>query len=203
MRFVRKARFAFAKKKTKTGHYPTDNTTLTSLATKQDIPILSLILEWRKFSKLRSAYTDSLLKAICPKTHRIHTTFSLTATNTGRLTLQNPNLQSIPIRTSEGEVIREAFLGEGDQQLASFDYSQIELRLLAGMGQITHLLQAFATGEDVHRLTAAYIFKRSPADIDATLRQKAKAVNFAIIYGQNPFGLVQQLQISFRSGCAD
>lgn len=185
-------------KKSKTGHYQTDSSILTELAITQNLPILYLILEWRKFFKLRSTYTDSLISCIHPQTHRIHSTFLLTNTNTGRLASQNPNLQNIPIRTPEGEKIRQAFKGEGKNILASFDYSQIELRLLAYMGKVKALIQAFENKEDIHKITASHIFNKPISKIDANLRRKAKTVNFGIVYGQSQYGLAQQLQIDYQ-----
>lgn len=180
----------------KTGNYQTDLQTLTKLAQEEGHPILPLLLEWRKVFKLRTTYTDTILESIHKDSHRIHSTFLLTNTNTGRLASQNPNLQNIPIRTPEGSRIREAFEGEGEAFLASFDYSQIELRLLAYLGEVKHLVEAFENHEDIHQATAARIFNTSPDAVTPDVRRMAKAVNFGILYGQTPFGLAQQLAIS-------
>lgn len=180
----------------KTGHYQTDVQTLTQLAQERDHPVLPLLLEWRKVFKLRTTYTDTLISSVDPKTSRIHSTFLVTNTNTGRLASQNPNLQNIPIRTAEGGRIREAFEGEGDLYLASFDYSQIELRLLAYMGHVQHLIQAFENHEDIHQATAEKIFGKSPQTVTPDLRRMAKAVNFGILYGQTAYGLAQQLSLT-------
>lgn len=180
----------------KTGHYQTDVQTLTQMAQEQNHPILPLLLEWRKVFKLRTTYTDTLIESVDAKTSRIHSTFLLTNTNTGRLASQNPNLQNIPIRTAEGGRIREAFEGEGDLFLASFDYSQIELRLLAYMGHVEPLIQAFENHEDIHQATAKKIFGKPAEEITPDLRRMAKAVNFGILYGQTAYGLAQQLTLA-------
>lgn len=183
-------------KKSKTGQYQTDSIVLSEIIAHQDIPIINLILKWRKLFKLRSTYIDSLIDNVHTETKRIHSTFLLTNTNTGRLASLQPNLQNIPIRTSEGEKIREAFVGEGENYLASFDYSQIELRLLAYIGKVSGLIHAFEEQVDIHRTTAAKIFHQSLDDVNEDLRRKAKTINFGIIYGQSGYGLAQQLKIS-------
>ncbi len=179
-----------------TGRYKTDSQSLTKLAQRENHPIFPLLAEWRKLHKLRTTYTETLVQSIRPDTHRIHSTFLVTATNTGRLASQNPNLQNIPVRTEEGEKIREAFRGEGEHDLASLDYSQIELRLLAYMGQVPRLIRAFEQHEDIHRATASLIFGKPADGVTPDLRRMAKVVNFGIVYGQTPFGLAQQLGIS-------
>lgn len=185
-----------AGKKHKSGQYQTDNTTLSQIAYSGDFPIIEYVLRWRRLFKLRSTYIDSLITCVDAKTHRIHSTFSLINTNTGRLASARPNLQNIPIRRSEGERIREAFTGQNDASIASFDYSQIELRLLAYMGKVEGLIQAFEGGGDIHATTASKIFHLPLDQVDAESRRKAKTVNFGILYGQSVYGLAQQLKIS-------
>lgn len=169
-------------KKTKTG-YSTSQEVLESLAAH---PICEMILNYRSLSKLKSTYCDGLLKLIHPKTGRIHTSFNQTRAATGRLSSSDPNLQNIPIRSTEGKKIREAFIAEPGFTLLSADYSQIELRILAHFTQDENLLAAFREGRDVHEQTARQI------GID---RAAAKTVNFAVIYGQSAYGLAQQLKI--------
>jgi DNA polymerase-1 len=151
------------------------------------------ILQWRSFAKLNSTYVEGLIEAQNDKTRRIHTSYNLAATSTGRLSSSDPNLQNIPIRTEEGRKIRKAFIpGEGFT-LVSFDYSQIELRLLAHMADVPPLVEAFKGGEDIHKSTASLIFGVPLNEVSGELRRKAKAVNFGIIYGISAFGLAQQL----------
>ncbi|MDR0632852.1 MAG: DNA polymerase I [Holosporales bacterium] len=182
--------------KSKTGQYKTDSKTLAEILTKGEYLVIELILRWRTLFKLRSSYTNTLLNSINAETGRIHSTFLLTHTSTGRLASQNPNLQNIPARTPEGNRIRAALMGEGANLLASFDYSQIELRLLAHVGHVGGLITAFKNNDDIHRITAAGIFRVKTADVTQELRHKAKAVNFGIIYGQSSFGLSRQLKIA-------
>ena len=183
-------------KKHKSGQYKTDSATLMELMLNSDNKIIPVILKWRQLFKLYSTYTNTLIDYINPNTNRVHTNFLLTQTNTGRLSSQNPNLQNIPIRTIQGSKIRTAFVGEGENFLASFDYSQIELRLLAYIGNVQGLKQAFENNEDIHRITASKIFQQDLESVSNDERQKAKAVNFGIIYGQGSFGLAQQLKIT-------
>jgi len=181
-------------KKTKTGAYVTDVDVLESLAAVGHV-LPARVLEWRSLAKLKSTYVDSLVAAISPKTERVHTSYSLATTSTGRLASSDPNLQNIPIRTENGRKIRQAFIADPGYKIASLDYSQIELRLLAHMANVPALVDAFRKGADIHTTTAATMFGLPSDQIDATLRRKAKAINFGIIYGMSPFGLSQQLGI--------
>lgn len=183
-------------KKSKKGQFLTDNATLSQLAFAGDFPIVEMILRWRRLFKLRSTYVRSLIDCVNPETRRVHSTFSLTNTNTGRLASAHPNLQNIPIRTPEGSRIRETFCGEDNSFIASFDYSQIELRLLAYMGEVRGLVEAFEEGQDVHAITAARIFHLDLDHVDAEARRRAKTVNFGVLYGQSTYGLALQLRIS-------
>ena len=144
-------------KKTKTGTYSTDSSILEELV-HQGYDIAKLILEWRELTKLRSTYTEALLEQAENKTSRVHTTYSTATTFTGRLSSNNPNLQNIPIRTENGKKIRNAFIAENNNKLASFDYSQIELRLAAEISKDKNFIEAFAQGEDIHNSTAKEIF---------------------------------------------
>ncbi len=182
-------------RKTKTGEWSTDASILEPLA-EAGHEIVGKVLEWRQTAKLKNTYTDSLQNEIQPRTGRVHTSYSLAATNTGRLSSTAPNLQNIPIRTEEGREIRRAFIAEDGHRLLSIDYSQIELRLAAEIAGITALVQAFRNGDDIHALTASQVFEVPMADMTADLRRAAKAINFGIIYGISGFGLAQQLGIS-------
>jgi DNA polymerase-1 len=178
--------------KTKTGQWSTDVDVLEKLAA-QGHDIVKKILEWRGLSKLKSTYTDALQEQINPKTKRVHTSFSMAGTSTGRLSSSDPNLQNIPIRTEEGRKIREAFIAEDGCVLLSVDYSQVELRLAAEMADVKALKQAFRDGVDIHALTAAQVFGVPLEEVGGDLRRQAKAVNFGIIYGISGWGLSQQL----------
>ena len=180
-------------RKTKTG-YSTDVKVLESLARQHDLP--AAILAHRTLSKLKNTYVDKLPELIHPKTGRVHTSFNQTVTATGRLSSSNPNLQNIPIRTSEGQKIRAAFVAAPGQLFLSADYSQIDLRVMAHYAQDPALLAAFRAGDDVHSQTAAEIFRVNAALISPEMRRVAKTINFGIIYGISAFGLAAQLNLS-------
>jgi DNA polymerase I len=180
--------------KTKTGAWGTDASVLEELAVAGHA-LPRVLLDWRQLQKLRSTYTEALREAIDPHTKRVHTSFALAATTTGRLSSSDPNLQNIPIRTEEGRRIREAFVAEPGHLLISADYSQIELRLLAHVGNVPQLKQAFADGLDIHAMTASEMFGVPIAGMDPMVRRQAKAINFGIIYGISAFGLANNLAI--------
>jgi DNA polymerase-1 len=180
--------------KTKTGAWSTDAAILEDLAEEHDLP--AKVLEWRQLSKLRSTYTEALQAAVNPETRRVHTTYALAASTTGRLASNDPNLQNIPIRTEEGRRIREAFIPEKGNVLVSADYSQIELRLLAHVADIPQLKQAFADGVDIHARTASEMFGVPVEGMPKDVRNNAKAINFGIIYGISAFGLARNLGIA-------
>ena len=184
-----------SKKKRVKGHYSTSAEILEDLA--NDYEIARLILEYRRYTKLKSTYTDAL-PALIDKDGRIHTTFNQTITATGRLSSSNPNLQNIPVRTEEGNKIRTAFIPANKEKslILSADYSQIELRILAHISQDKHLIEAFKSGIDVHTLTASKVFEVPIEEVTKEMRYKAKAVNFGIIYGQSKYGLAKTLGIS-------
>ncbi|MCB9988256.1 MAG: DNA polymerase I [Rhodospirillales bacterium] len=179
-------------KKTKTGAWSTNAAILETLAL-QGHEIVQKILDWRQLSKLKSTYTDALPEQINPATGRIHTSFHLTGTNTGRLASSDPNLQNIPIRTEEGRKIREAFIAEPGCTLLSVDYSQVELRLAAALANVGALKEAFRNDVDIHALTASRVFGVPLENVTPELRRQAKAVNFGIIYGISGWGLAKQL----------
>ncbi len=181
-------------KKGKTGAYGTDAGVLESLAAQHPLP--AKVLEWRQLQKLKSTYTDALVEEINPATKRVHTSYSMTGAQTGRLSSTDPNLQNIPVRTEEGRKIRKAFVAEPGWTLLSLDYSQIELRLLAHVADMPVLKQAFMDGIDIHALTASQVFGVPIKGMDPMIRRKAKAINFGIIYGISAFGLAAQLGIS-------
>jgi DNA polymerase-1 len=184
-------------KRTRTGQYATDEQTLMALAA--DHEIVRLLLEHRAASKLKSTYADALPEAIFSKTGRIHTTYQQTATSTGRLNSQNPNLQNIPIRRESGQEIRKAFVPrDGEYLLLSADYSQIELRIIAALSREPGLLEAFRTGADVHAATAAKVYGVALEQVTPEMRRKAKMVNYGIAYGISAFGLAQRLGIARR-----
>ncbi len=182
-------------KKGKTGAYATGADVLEELAATTGHPVPQKVLDWRQLAKLKSTYTDTLQNEINPKTGRVHTSFALAATTTGRLSSSDPNLQNIPIRTEEGRKIRRAFVAEKGMKLLSVDYSQIELRLAAEMADIPALQEAFRNGDDIHAMTASQVFGVPIEGMDPMVRRKAKAINFGIIYGISAFGLAQQLGI--------
>ncbi|CDL00327.1 fused DNA polymerase I 5'-_3' exonuclease; 3'-_5' polymerase; 3'-_5' exonuclease [Magnetospirillum gryphiswaldense MSR-1 v2] len=182
-------------KKTKTGQWGTGADALEELAAQgHDLP--ARVLDWRQLSKLKGTYTDALVAQINGRTGRVHTSFALALTTTGRLSSSDPNLQNIPIRSEEGRKIRHAFIAEPGHVLLSADYSQIELRLVAHVAGIKGLIQAFHDGADIHAITAAQVFGVPVEGMDPMLRRRAKAINFGIIYGISAFGLAQQLGIS-------
>ncbi|MBX9621151.1 MAG: DNA polymerase I [Alphaproteobacteria bacterium] len=185
-------------KKGKTGAYGTAADVLENLS-EQGFAMADALLEWRQLSKLKSTYTDTLAHQINGKTGRVHTSYAMTATSTGRLASSDPNLQNIPIRSEEGKKIRSAFLAAPEKVLLSVDYSQIELRLLAHMADLPELQHAFKEGKDIHAETASQVFGVPLQEMTSELRQRAKAINFGIIYGISPFGLARQLSISRES----
>ena len=181
-------------RKTKTGGYSTSADVLEELA-DQGHDIVRKILEWRSVTKLKSTYTDALPEAINPRTGRVHTSFFLAGTNTGRLSSSDPNLQNIPIKTEQGRMIRRAFVPAEGYTLLSADYSQVELRLAAELADIKALKQAFHDGIDIHSATASQVFGVPLDQMTPDIRRNAKAINFGIIYGISGFGLAKQLGI--------
>ncbi|WP_170571314.1 DNA polymerase I [Ruegeria atlantica] len=180
-------------KKGKTGKYSTGADILEDLATEHELP--RRVLDWRQLSKLKSTYTDALQTHINPDTGRVHTSYSITGANTGRLASTDPNLQNIPVRTEEGRRIREAFIAEPGNVLVSLDYSQIELRILAHIADISALKQAFSDGLDIHAMTASEMFDVPLDEMTPDIRRQAKAINFGVIYGISGFGLARNLRI--------
>ncbi len=188
-------------KKTKTGAYSTGAGVLEDLAVNENVPeqaqkLVRLVLDWRGLAKLKSTYTDALPTFINPATGRIHTSYAMASTSTGRLASSDPNLQNIPIRTKEGRLIRTAFIADKGHKLVSADYSQVELRVLAHMADIDQLKQAFFDGLDIHAMTASEMFGVPLDEMTSEIRRRAKAINFGIIYGISAFGLANQLSIS-------
>lgn len=183
------------KKSAKTGAYTTDAETLEQLAL-QGHEIAAKVLDWRHLSKLKSTYADALPKAIQAHSGRVHTSYAMAATSTGRLASSDPNLQNIPIRSEEGKRIREAFVAAPGTKLISADYSQIELRLLAHVADIDVLKEAFKNGDDIHAITASQMFGVPLHQVDSDLRRKAKTINFGIIYGISAHGLAVRLGIN-------
>jgi len=180
-------------KKGKTGAYGTDASILETLAPLHPVP--AQVLEWRQLTKLKSTYADALGQEIDSKTGRVHTSFALAATATGRLSSSEPNIQNIPIRTEEGRKIRHAFIAEPGHLLLSADYSQIELRLAAEVADVAELKHAFQAGHDIHALTASEVFGVPLDRMDPLTRRRAKAINFGIIYGISAFGLGNQIGV--------
>ena len=188
-------------KKTATGQYSTSAQVLEDLAGEgHELP--RKIVFWRQLSKLKSTYTDALPEFINPDTKRVHTSYAMASTSTGRFSSSDPNLQNIPIRTEEGRKIRTAFIAAKGNKLVSADYSQIELRVLAHIADIDQLKQAFADGLDIHAMTASEMFDTPIEGMDPMVRRRAKAINFGIIYGISAFGLANQLGIE-RSEASD
>jgi DNA polymerase-1 len=184
-------------RKGKSGQYSTDVNELERLA-GEGIECARLVLDWRQLTKLKSTYTDALQQQINADTGRVHTSFSLTGAQTGRLSSNDPNLQNIPIRTEVGRKIRDAFIAESGYKLLSADYSQIELRLAAHMADVPQLKEAFRAGADIHAITAEELF----GSVDRDTRAKAKTVNFAILYGISSWGLAGRLGVSKEEGKA-
>ena len=182
-------------KKTKTGEFSTGIEVLEDLAFEGN-KVAEDLITWRQLSKLKNTYTEALQTHINKTTQRIHTSYAMASTNTGRLSSSEPNLQNIPIRSTEGRLIRKAFIAEKGYKILSADYSQVELRVLAHIAKIEPLIAAFKNGEDIHALTASEIFSTDIKKITPDLRRRAKAVNFGIIYGISAFGLAKQLSIS-------
>src|SRR5664279_2513783 len=180
--------------KTKTGQWSTGARELEELA-EQGHQLPRKILDWRQVSKLRSTYTEALPNYVNPDTHRVHTSYALAATSTGRLSSSEPNLQNIPIRTEEGRKIRKAFVAAPGMKLVSADYSQIELRLLSEVAEVPALRKAFQDGVDIHAMTASEMFGVPVKDMPSEVRRRAKAINFGIIYGISAYGLGAQLGI--------
>ncbi len=181
-------------KKTATGQWATGAGALEELA-EQGHELPARILDWRQLSKLKSTYTDALPNFLNPQTGRVHTSFALAATTTGRLSSSDPNIQNIPVRNEQGRKIRTAFVATPGKRLISADYSQIELRVLAHMADIPQLKKAFADGLDIHAMTASEMFGVPIRDMTSEIRRRAKAINFGIIYGISAFGLANQLGI--------
>ena len=182
-------------KKTKKGSLATSANILEDLAySGHKFP--DLVLKWRQLSKLKNTYSDALQDHISKKSGRVHTSFLLAATNTGRLASSDPNLQNIPIKTEDGREIRKAFIAEKNNILISADYNQIEMRILADMAGVKELKKAFKNNEDIHNLTASQVFNVPIGSIDSELRRKAKAINFGIIYGITQYGLAKQISVS-------
>jgi len=181
-------------RKTPTGAWSTDSQVMEDLAA-EGVELARKVLDWRQLTKLRSTYTDALPAHIDPVTERVHTSYALAATSTGRLASTDPNLQNIPVRTEEGRKIRSAFIAPAGSKLISADYSQIELRVLAHVADIPQLKKAFADGLDIHAMTASEMFGVPVKGMDPLVRRRAKAINFGIIYGISAFGLANQLSI--------
>ena len=182
-------------KKTKSGP-STAVDVLEELALTHDLP--RKILEYRSIFKLKSTYVDSLMTLADPVTSRIHTSYNQAVAATGRLSSSDPNLQNIPIRTSEGRKIRKAFVADEGHTLVCADYSQIELRIMAHVSGDARLMQAFSAGEDIHAITAASVFECSPAQVTPEMRRKAKAINFGIMYGMGPYKLASQIGVGMK-----
>ena len=182
-------------KKTKKGSFATSAQVLEDLAFKGN-KLPKLVLDWRQVTKLKNTYSDSLQEHINSNTKRVHTSFLLAATTTGRLASSDPNLQNIPIKSEDGKEIRKAFVAEKNNKLISADYNQIEMRILADLADVKELKKAFNNKEDIHSLTASQVFNTSISKINPDMRRKAKAINFGIIYGISQYGLAKQIGVS-------
>ena len=182
-------------KKTKKGSFATSATVLEDLAFKgHELP--KLVIEWRQLSKLKNTYSDTLPEHLNTDTKRVHTSFLLAATTTGRLASSDPNLQNIPIKTEYGKDIRKAFIADSSKYLISADYNQIEMRILSDLADVKELKKAFKNNDDIHSLTASQVFNIDIKNVDSDMRRKAKAINFGIIYGISQFGLAKQIGVS-------
>ena len=182
-------------KKTKKGSFATSAAVLEDLAFKgNELP--KLVLDWRQISKLKNTYSDSLQEHINPNTKRVHTSFLLAATTTGRLASSDPNLQNIPIKSDDGREIRKSFVAEKGNVLISADYNQIEMRILADLADVKELKKAFNSNQDIHSLTASQVFNVDIKKINPDMRRKAKVINFGIIYGISQYGLAKQIMVS-------
>ena len=182
-------------KKTKKGSFATSAQVLEDLAFKgHKLP--KLVLDWRQVAKLKNTYSDSLQEHINPTSKRVHTSFLLAATSTGRLASSDPNLQNIPIKSEDGKEIRKSFIAEDKYTLISADYNQIEMRILADLADVQELKKAFKNNEDIHSLTASQVFNTNVNKIDSNMRRKAKTINFGIIYGISQYGLAKQIGVS-------
>ena len=182
-------------KKTKKGSFATSAQVLEDLAYKgHELP--KLVLDWRQVTKLKNTYSDSLQEHINSNSKRVHTSFLLAATSTGRLASSNPNLQNIPIKSEDGKDIRKSFIAEDKHTLISADYNQIEMRILADLADVKELKKAFNNNEDIHSLTASQVFNTKIKNIDSDMRRKAKTINFGIIYGISQYGLAKQIGVS-------
>ena len=184
-------------RKGKSGQYSTDVNELERLAA-EGVSCATLVLEWRQLTKLKSTYTDALQTQINADTGRVHTSFSLTGAQTGRLSSNDPNLQNIPIRTEIGRKIRDAFVADAGHKILSADYSQIELRLAAHMADVPQLKDAFRAGADIHAITAQELF----GHVDRDTRNQAKTINFAILYGSSAWGIAGRLGLPKDEGKA-
>ena len=182
-------------KRTRKGSFATSANVLEDLAFKGN-QFPQLVLDWRQVSKLKNTYSDSLPEHINPKTKRVHTSFLLAATTTGRLASSDPNLQNIPIKTEDGKDIRRAFIAADGFTLLSADYNQIEMRILADLADVKELKKAFKNNEDIHSLTASQVFNIDIKKVDQDTRRKAKAINFGIIYGISQYGLAKQINVT-------
>ena len=180
--------------KTPKGQPSTNEEALEAIAEQHELP--RIILEYRGLAKLRSTYTEKLPEMVNPSTGRVHTSYHQAGAATGRLASSDPNLQNIPIRTEDGRRIRQAFIAPAGRKIVALDYSQIELRIMAHLSQDKGLINAFESGLDVHRATAAEVFAKTPEEVTSDERRSAKAINFGLMYGMSAFGLARNLGIA-------